>query len=53
MLEKARAVMPAKLAAPAKTGGGKSSAEPSRSASGLYDIKMNDFQTCYNHVLRP
>uniref|UniRef100_A0A671X7Y7 Cytoskeleton associated protein 5 n=1 Tax=Sparus aurata TaxID=8175 RepID=A0A671X7Y7_SPAAU len=27
MLEKARAVMPAKLAAPAKTGGGKSSAE--------------------------
>uniref|UniRef100_A0A671X884 Cytoskeleton associated protein 5 n=1 Tax=Sparus aurata TaxID=8175 RepID=A0A671X884_SPAAU len=33
MLEKARAVMPAKLAAPAKTGGGKSSAEPSRSDS--------------------
>lgn len=38
MLEKARAVMPAKPAAPAKTGGGKGSAEPSRAASGLYDI---------------
>ena len=34
MLEKARAVMPAKLAAPAKAGGGKGSAEPSRAASG-------------------
>lgn len=34
MLEKARAVMPAKPAAPAKAGGGKGSAEPSRSASG-------------------
>ncbi|XP_070827675.1 cytoskeleton-associated protein 5 isoform X1 [Chaetodon trifascialis] len=33
MLEKARAVMPAKPAAPAKPGGGKSSAEPSRAAS--------------------
>ncbi|XP_073327582.1 cytoskeleton-associated protein 5 isoform X2 [Pagrus major] len=33
MLEKARAVMPAKPAAPAKTGGGKGSGEPSRSAS--------------------
>nr|XP_020441313.1 cytoskeleton-associated protein 5 isoform X2 [Monopterus albus] len=33
MLEKARAVMPAKPAAPAKIGGGKSSAEKSRSAS--------------------
>ncbi|KAK5868077.1 hypothetical protein PBY51_012522 [Eleginops maclovinus] len=33
MLEKARAVMPAKPAAPAKAGGGKSSAEPSRAAS--------------------
>ncbi|XP_041794840.1 cytoskeleton-associated protein 5 isoform X1 [Chelmon rostratus] len=33
MLEKARAVMPAKPAAPAKTGGGKGSAEPSRAAS--------------------
>ena len=53
MLEKARAVMPAKPAAPAKAGGGKSSSEPSRSASGLYDIKTNDFQTCYNHNLRP
>uniref|UniRef100_A0A3P8QBW8 TOG domain-containing protein n=1 Tax=Astatotilapia calliptera TaxID=8154 RepID=A0A3P8QBW8_ASTCA len=30
MLEKARAVMPAKPAAPAKTGGGKGSAEPNR-----------------------
>ncbi|XP_044048307.1 cytoskeleton-associated protein 5 isoform X3 [Siniperca chuatsi] len=33
MLEKARAVMPAKPIAPAKTGGGKGSAEPSRAAS--------------------
>ncbi|XP_069384219.1 cytoskeleton-associated protein 5 isoform X4 [Paralichthys olivaceus] len=33
MLEKARAVMPAKPAAPAKAGGGKDSAEPSRAAS--------------------
>ncbi|XP_012775939.2 cytoskeleton-associated protein 5 isoform X1 [Maylandia zebra] len=33
MLEKARAVMPAKPAAPAKTGGGKGSAEPNRAAS--------------------
>ncbi|KAM7396138.1 hypothetical protein PAMP_019206 [Pampus punctatissimus] len=33
MLEKARAVMPAKPAAPAKAGGGKGSAEPSRAAS--------------------
>ncbi|XP_035011741.2 cytoskeleton-associated protein 5 isoform X3 [Hippoglossus stenolepis] len=33
MLEKARAVMPAKPAAPTKAGGGKDSAEPSRSAS--------------------
>nr|XP_046250377.1 cytoskeleton-associated protein 5 isoform X2 [Scatophagus argus] len=33
MLEKARAVMPAKPAAPAKAGGGKGSAEPSRTAS--------------------
>ncbi|KAM9352297.1 cytoskeleton-associated protein 5 [Symphorus nematophorus] len=33
MLEKARAVMPAKPAAPAKAGGGKGSAEASRSAS--------------------
>ncbi|XP_074487606.1 cytoskeleton-associated protein 5 isoform X2 [Sebastes fasciatus] len=33
MLEKARAVMPAKPAAPAKTGGGKGSAEPSRASS--------------------
>lgn len=38
MLEKARAVMPAKPAAPAKAGGGKSSGE-SRSASGLSEIK--------------
>ncbi|KAM6926732.1 cytoskeleton-associated protein 5 isoform 2-T2 [Lycodopsis pacificus] len=33
MLEKARAVMPAKPAAPAKAGGGRGSAEPSRAAS--------------------
>ncbi|XP_038561241.1 cytoskeleton-associated protein 5 isoform X4 [Micropterus salmoides] len=33
MLEKARAVMPAKPAAPAKAGGGKGSGEPSRAAS--------------------
>ncbi|XP_015239283.1 PREDICTED: cytoskeleton-associated protein 5 [Cyprinodon variegatus] len=33
MLEKARAVMPAKPAAPAKAGGGKGSAEPSRAPS--------------------
>uniref|UniRef100_A0A7N8X4P1 Cytoskeleton associated protein 5 n=1 Tax=Mastacembelus armatus TaxID=205130 RepID=A0A7N8X4P1_9TELE len=33
MLEKARAVMPAKPAAPVKTGGGKATAEPSRSDS--------------------
>ncbi|XP_039988219.1 cytoskeleton-associated protein 5 isoform X2 [Xiphias gladius] len=33
MLEKARAVVPAKPAAPAKTGGGKGSAEPGRAAS--------------------
>ncbi|XP_040894038.1 cytoskeleton-associated protein 5 isoform X2 [Toxotes jaculatrix] len=33
MLEKARALMPAKPAAPAKAGGGKGSAEPSRAAS--------------------
>ncbi|XP_056243046.1 cytoskeleton-associated protein 5 isoform X2 [Seriola aureovittata] len=33
MLEKARTVMPAKPAAPAKAGGGKGSAEPSRAAS--------------------
>ena len=36
MLEKARAVMPAKPAAPTKAGGGKDSAEPSRSASGVW-----------------
>lgn len=34
MLEKARAVMPAKPAAPAKSGGGKGSGEPARAASG-------------------
>ncbi|XP_060931884.1 cytoskeleton-associated protein 5 isoform X3 [Limanda limanda] len=33
MLEKARAVMPAKPAAPTKAGGGKDSAEPSRASS--------------------
>ncbi|CAB1460305.1 unnamed protein product [Pleuronectes platessa] len=33
MLEKARAVMPAKPAAPTKAGGGKDSSEPSRAAS--------------------
>uniref|UniRef100_A0A669C7C4 Cytoskeleton associated protein 5 n=1 Tax=Oreochromis niloticus TaxID=8128 RepID=A0A669C7C4_ORENI len=37
MLEKARAVMPAKPAAPAKTGGGKGSAEPNRAASGIFN----------------
>ncbi len=42
MLEKARAVMPAKPAAPAKPGGGKGSAEPSRTASGLYYIPVKD-----------
>lgn len=36
MLEKARAVMPAKPAAPAKSGGVKGPAEPSRAASGLW-----------------
>uniref|UniRef100_A0A671X895 Cytoskeleton associated protein 5 n=1 Tax=Sparus aurata TaxID=8175 RepID=A0A671X895_SPAAU len=40
MLEKARAVMPAKLAAPAKTGGGKSSAEPtSEEVDGKPEVK--------------
>uniref|UniRef100_A0A8D3C6Y8 Cytoskeleton associated protein 5 n=1 Tax=Scophthalmus maximus TaxID=52904 RepID=A0A8D3C6Y8_SCOMX len=37
MLEKARAVMPAKPAAPAKAGGGKGSAETSRAPSGSED----------------
>uniref|UniRef100_A0A3B4WQQ0 Cytoskeleton associated protein 5 n=1 Tax=Seriola lalandi dorsalis TaxID=1841481 RepID=A0A3B4WQQ0_SERLL len=41
MLEKARTVMPAKPAAPAKAGGGKGSAEPSRAASGVCDITVN------------
>uniref|UniRef100_A0A3P8QCL6 TOG domain-containing protein n=1 Tax=Astatotilapia calliptera TaxID=8154 RepID=A0A3P8QCL6_ASTCA len=40
MLEKARAVMPAKPAAPAKTGGGKGSAEPNRAASD-HSINLN------------
>uniref|UniRef100_A0A671X680 Cytoskeleton associated protein 5 n=1 Tax=Sparus aurata TaxID=8175 RepID=A0A671X680_SPAAU len=40
MLEKARAVMPAKLAAPAKTGGGKSSAEPSRSTEHIGSLAL-------------
>ena len=39
MLEKARAVMPAKPAAPAKAGG-KGSAETGRSASGSSDITL-------------
>uniref|UniRef100_A0A4W6F1G5 Cytoskeleton associated protein 5 n=1 Tax=Lates calcarifer TaxID=8187 RepID=A0A4W6F1G5_LATCA len=38
MLEKARAVMPAKPAAPAKSGGGKGSAELSRAASASEDV---------------
>ncbi|XP_039663868.1 cytoskeleton-associated protein 5 isoform X4 [Perca fluviatilis] len=43
MLEKARAVMPAKPAAPAKTGGGKGSAEPSRAASASRQPASEDF----------
>uniref|UniRef100_A0A8C4HNT4 Cytoskeleton associated protein 5 n=1 Tax=Dicentrarchus labrax TaxID=13489 RepID=A0A8C4HNT4_DICLA len=39
MLEKARAVMPAKPAAPAKAGGGKGSAEPSRAASASDEVE--------------
>uniref|UniRef100_A0A669BK46 Cytoskeleton associated protein 5 n=1 Tax=Oreochromis niloticus TaxID=8128 RepID=A0A669BK46_ORENI len=41
MLEKARAVMPAKPAAPAKTGGGKGSAEPNRAASGIFNTSRS------------
>lgn len=37
LLDKARTVMPAKPAAPAKSGGVKGSAEPSRAASGGWD----------------
>uniref|UniRef100_A0A8D0DHF2 Cytoskeleton associated protein 5 n=1 Tax=Sander lucioperca TaxID=283035 RepID=A0A8D0DHF2_SANLU len=48
MLEKARAVMPAKPAPPAKNGGGKGSAEPSRAASGLYDFTM--ITNYYSHA---
>uniref|UniRef100_A0A669BND6 Cytoskeleton associated protein 5 n=1 Tax=Oreochromis niloticus TaxID=8128 RepID=A0A669BND6_ORENI len=40
MLEKARAVMPAKPAAPAKTGGGKGSAEPNRALIFILMIKV-------------
>ncbi|XP_034734167.1 cytoskeleton-associated protein 5 isoform X1 [Etheostoma cragini] len=43
MLEKARAVMPAKPAAPAKSGGGKGSAEPSRAASASRQPASEDF----------
>ncbi|XP_029289078.1 cytoskeleton-associated protein 5 isoform X2 [Cottoperca gobio] len=43
MLEKARAVMPAKPAAPSKAGGGKGSAEPSRDASASRQPDSEDF----------
>ncbi|XP_032379163.1 cytoskeleton-associated protein 5 isoform X3 [Etheostoma spectabile] len=43
MLEKARAVMPAKPAAPAKSGGGKGSAERSRAASASRQPASEDF----------
>ncbi|CAK6966388.1 cytoskeleton-associated protein 5 isoform X3 [Scomber scombrus] len=42
MLEKARTVMPAKPAAPAKAGGGKGSAEPSRAASASRSQPANE-----------
>ncbi|XP_075998048.1 cytoskeleton-associated protein 5 isoform X2 [Genypterus blacodes] len=42
LLEKARAVMPAKPAAPAKVGGGKNSAEPSRPSSGSRSQQVSD-----------
>lgn len=45
MLEKARTVMPAKPAAPAKTGGGKGSAEPSRAPSASRSAAANDDST--------
>uniref|UniRef100_G3PLZ9 Cytoskeleton associated protein 5 n=1 Tax=Gasterosteus aculeatus aculeatus TaxID=481459 RepID=G3PLZ9_GASAC len=45
MLEKARAVMSAKPAAPAKAGGGRGSAEPSRAASGLCHITENHYSS--------
>lgn len=38
MLEKARAVMPAKPAAPAKAGGGKGSADLGGTASGEFQV---------------
>lgn len=37
MLEKARAAMPAKPVAPAKTGGGNGSGELSKTSSGLFE----------------
>ncbi|KAK9517304.1 hypothetical protein VZT92_025187 [Zoarces viviparus] len=43
MLEKARAVMPAKPAAPAKAGGARGSAEPSRAASASRQPASEDF----------
>ncbi|XP_034389855.1 cytoskeleton-associated protein 5 isoform X2 [Cyclopterus lumpus] len=43
MLEKARALMPAKPAAPAKAGGGRGSAEPSRAASAPRQPASEDF----------
>ncbi|XP_049928605.1 cytoskeleton-associated protein 5 isoform X1 [Epinephelus moara] len=43
MLEKARAVMPAKPAAPAKAGGGKGSAEQGRAASASRQPAVEDF----------
>uniref|UniRef100_A0A8C2X274 Cytoskeleton associated protein 5 n=1 Tax=Cyclopterus lumpus TaxID=8103 RepID=A0A8C2X274_CYCLU len=50
MLEKARALMPAKPAAPAKAGGGRGSAEPSRAASGLNEYLeqlKTQISTCF------
>ncbi|XP_059190336.1 cytoskeleton-associated protein 5 isoform X1 [Centropristis striata] len=45
MLEKARAVMPAKPAAPAKSGGGKGSAEQSRAASASRQPATDEFDS--------
>uniref|UniRef100_A0A3Q3ETC6 Cytoskeleton associated protein 5 n=1 Tax=Labrus bergylta TaxID=56723 RepID=A0A3Q3ETC6_9LABR len=49
MLEKARAVMPAKPAAPAKAGG-KGSAEP-RAPSGMFENTEKDIRTLYNRSI--
>uniref|UniRef100_A0A8C5I5R7 TOG domain-containing protein n=1 Tax=Gouania willdenowi TaxID=441366 RepID=A0A8C5I5R7_GOUWI len=45
MLEKARAVMPAKPAAPAKAGGGKGSSETSRAPSGWSQSACDDLES--------